>query len=63
MARRRVRVRQMLWSDRNVNQTPFPPTPADVAVLTVREFTFDLDEFDGHGIPSMERMTEMLIGV
>jgi len=26
-----------------VNQTPFPPTPADVAVLTVQEFTFDLD--------------------
>jgi hypothetical protein len=50
-------------SDRNVNQTPFPPTPADVAVLTVQEFTLDLDEFDGHGIPSMERMAEMLIGV
>jgi hypothetical protein len=39
-----------------MNQTPFPATPADVAVLTVREFTFDLDEFDGHGIPSMERI-------
>jgi len=38
------------------NQTPFPVTPADVAVLTVREFTFDLDEFDGHEIPSMERI-------
>jgi hypothetical protein len=39
-----------------MNQTPFPATPADVAVLTVQEFTFDLDEFDGHGIPSMERI-------
>jgi hypothetical protein len=39
-----------------MNQTPFPATPADVAALTVQEFTFDLDEFDGHGIPSMERI-------
>jgi hypothetical protein len=39
-----------------MNQTPFPATPADVAVLTVQEFTVDLDEFDGHGIPSMERI-------
>jgi hypothetical protein len=39
-----------------MNQTPFPATPADVAVLTVQEFTFDLDEFDGHEIPSMERI-------
>jgi hypothetical protein len=38
------------------NHTPFPATPADVAVLTVQEFTFDLDEFDGHDIPSMERI-------
>jgi hypothetical protein len=37
-------------------ETPFPVTPADVAVLTVQEFTFDLDEFEGHGIPSMERI-------
>jgi hypothetical protein len=37
-------------------QTPFPATPADVAELTVQEFTFDLDEFDRHGIPSMERI-------
>lgn len=39
-----------------MNQTPFPATPADVAVLTVQEFTFDLDEFDGHRIPSMDRI-------
>jgi hypothetical protein len=39
-----------------MNLTPFPATPADVAVLTVQEFTFDLNEFDGHGIPSMERI-------
>jgi hypothetical protein len=39
-----------------MTQTPFPATPADVAVLTVREFTVDLDEFDGTGIPSMERI-------
>lgn len=39
-----------------MTQTPFPATPADVAVLTAQEFTFDLDEFDGHGIPSMERI-------
>jgi hypothetical protein len=39
-----------------MNQTPFPATPADVAVLTVQEFTFDLDEFAGHGIPSMDRI-------
>lgn len=38
------------------DQTPFPATPADVAVLTVQEFTFDLDEFDGHRIPSMDRI-------
>jgi hypothetical protein len=37
-------------------KTPFPATPADVAVLAVQEFTFHLDEFDGHGIPSMERI-------
>jgi hypothetical protein len=39
-----------------MNQTPFPATPADVAALTVQEFTFDLDEFDRQGIPSMERI-------
>jgi hypothetical protein len=27
-----------------------------MAVLTVQEFTFDLDEFDEDGIPSMERI-------
>ena len=36
--------------------TPFPATPADVATLTVREFIFDLDEFDGCRNPSMERI-------
>ena len=39
-----------------MNLTPFPATPTDVAVLTVQEFTFDLDEFNGQGIPSMERI-------
>jgi hypothetical protein len=39
-----------------MNHTPFPATPSDVAVLTVQEFTFDLDKFDGHEIPSMERI-------
>jgi hypothetical protein len=43
-------------SMQTMNQTPFPATPADVAALTVQEFTFDLDEFDRHGIPSMERI-------
>jgi hypothetical protein len=39
-----------------MNQTPFPATPADVAVLTVQEFTFDFDEFAGHRLPSMDRI-------
>lgn len=43
------------------NQTPFPATPADVAALTVQEFTFDLDEFDGSRIPSMERICRTFI--
>lgn len=41
-----------------MNHTPFPATPADVAVLTVQEFTFDLDEFEGHIIPSMDRICQ-----
>jgi hypothetical protein len=36
--------------------TAFPATPGEVAVLTIDEFTFDLDEFDGDGAPSMERI-------
>jgi hypothetical protein len=44
-----------------MNQTPFPATPADVAVLLVQEFTFDLDEFDGRGIPSMERICRTFV--
>jgi hypothetical protein len=44
-----------------MNQTPFPATPADVAVLTVQEFTFDLDEFDRDGIPSMETICRAFI--
>jgi len=44
-----------------MNQTPFPATPADVAALTVQEFTFDLDEFERHGIPSMERICRTLM--
>jgi hypothetical protein len=44
-----------------MNQTHFPATPADVAVLTVQEFTFDLDEFDRDGIPSMETICRAFI--
>jgi hypothetical protein len=44
-----------------MNQTPFPATPADVAALTIQEFTFDLDEFDRHGIPSMETICRTFI--
>lgn len=36
--------------------TPFPATPADVAVLTVQEFTFDIDAFEDPSLPSMERI-------
>jgi hypothetical protein len=43
-------------STQTMVQTPFPATPADVAVLTVQEFAFDFEEFDGLGIPSMERV-------
>jgi len=39
-----------------MNQTIFPVTPGDVAVLTVKEFTFDLDELDEDRGPSMERV-------
>lgn len=38
------------------NRTDFPTTPGDVAVLTPQEFTFDLDEFEGSRVPSMERV-------
>jgi hypothetical protein len=36
--------------------TAFPATPADVAVLSVEEFTFDLDELDGTRVPTMARV-------
>jgi hypothetical protein len=39
-----------------MNHTPFPATPADVAALTVQEFTFDLDQLDGNRVPSLERV-------
>jgi hypothetical protein len=45
-----------------MNLTPFPATPTDVAVLTVQEFTVDLDEFNGHGNPSMERICRTFTG-
>jgi hypothetical protein len=51
-----LRARAVTRLAETMDQTPFPATPADVAVLTVQEFSFDLDEFDGHGIPSMERI-------
>jgi hypothetical protein len=41
--------------------TTFPTTPGDVTALTVQEFTFDLDEFDGHRAPSMERVCRRFI--
>jgi hypothetical protein len=37
-------------------RTPFPAMPTDVAILTVQEFTFDLEELDGPRVPSMERI-------
>ena len=39
-----------------MNHTVFPATPGDVAILTVGEFTFDLDELDGNRVPSMDRV-------
>lgn len=39
-----------------MTRTVFPATPGDVAILTVREFTFDLDELDGNRVPSIERV-------
>jgi hypothetical protein len=45
----------------SLRMTPFPATPADVAILTVQEFTFNLDEFDGHQNPSMERICRIFM--
>lgn len=39
-----------------VAHTPFPATPRDVAVLTIQEFTSDLDELGATGVPSLERV-------
>jgi len=39
-----------------MNDTVFPVTPADVAMLTIQEFTFDLDELDANRVPSMDRV-------
>ena len=39
-----------------MNFISFPATPDDVAILTIQEFTFDLDDFDGNRVPSMERV-------
>jgi hypothetical protein len=50
--------RSAIPGTQTMNQTPFPATPADVAVLTVQEFTLDLDDVDGQGIPSMERICQ-----
>jgi hypothetical protein len=39
--------------------TPFPATPGDVAALSVREFTFDLDDLHNLGgdrVPSIARV-------
>lgn len=36
--------------------TLFPAIPQDVAILTVQEFAFDLDELDGPVVPSMTRI-------
>jgi hypothetical protein len=41
--------------------TAFPATPQDVAALTVREFTFDLDQLDAHRVPSLERVCRIFI--
>jgi hypothetical protein len=38
------------------SHTAFPTTPADVAALTVLEFTIDLDELDGKRVPSLDRV-------
>jgi hypothetical protein len=38
------------------NHTLFPATPGDVAILTVLEFTCDLDELDGDRVPSIARV-------
>jgi hypothetical protein len=35
--------------------------PTDVAILTVQEFTFDLEELDGPQVPSMERICRMFM--
>jgi hypothetical protein len=44
-----------------MNQMTFPATPADVASLTVQEFTFDLDAPDGHRVPSIERVSRIFM--
>jgi hypothetical protein len=39
-----------------MNVTSFPATSDDVVTLSIQEFTFDLDDFDGNGAPSMDRV-------
>jgi hypothetical protein len=39
-----------------VVHTAFPATPRDVAVLSIQEFTSDLDELDESQIPSLDRV-------
>jgi hypothetical protein len=48
-------------AERSMNHTAFPATPQDVAALTVQEFTFDLDQLDGHRAPPLERICGLFI--
>ena len=44
-----------------MSRTRFPTTPNDVAALTVREFTFDLDDLDVDDSPSIERICRTFV--
>lgn len=41
--------------------TAFPATPADVVALTIQEFTLDLDERNGMGAPTLDRVCRMFV--
>jgi hypothetical protein len=45
-----------------MTDTAFPATPADVAILTVQEFMFNLDELDTKRVPSLGRVCGAFMG-
>lgn len=44
-----------------MNDTAFPATPADVAILTVQEFTFNIDRLDPKRVPSLDHVCRAFI--